>query len=270
MIKKIFKAKEVREGAGVVVNRVFGYYEVKDFDPFLMLDYFDAPYSPESPGFPWHPHKGIETISYILKGAGKHQDSLGNSGIIAAGELQWMTAGRGILHQEMPAASPEGSQGFQFWVNMPAKDKLNEPAYEYIKKETMQAYETNGIKVNVIAGTFKDIKGPIDKSNLAITMLHGHLKAGSELLLERKPGLNAFLFVFEGQGKFGSEPIEAVTAYTLDDQDEYIKADSTMAFIYAEGRPLDEPIAWQGPIVMNTKEELIETFRDLEKGTFVK
>ena len=270
MILREFPAKAVKEGAGVMVNRVFGYNEVKDFDPFLMLDYFEGPENLESPGFPWHPHKGIETITYMIKGSGKHEDSLGNKGTIGPGELQWMTAGSGIMHQEMPGESPQGSQGFQFWVNMPARDKYNQPSYQYIKKGQMKAYKSEGITVNVIAGNYKGIKGPIDKSNLEITMLHGIVKEGYSMVLDRHVGKKGYLFVFEGRGRLNDQEVKSVTAYTLDQGEVIIQADRELSFIFAQGKPLNEPIAWHGPIVMNTREELVETFRDLEKGTFVK
>jgi|LGVE01.1.fsa_nt_gb redox-sensitive bicupin YhaK (pirin superfamily) len=270
MIKKIFKANEVKEGAGVIVNRVFGHNETTDFDPFLMLDYFETDHNIKSPGFPWHPHKGLETISYFLRGSGRHEDSLGNEGTIAVGELQWMSAGRGILHQEMPGSSSDGIQGFQFWVNMPRKDKLNAPSYQFIKKGKMKSIKTEGKIIRVIAGHYKDVLGPIDKSNLGITMLHVTLEEGIEIDLKRTKDKQGFVFVFEGNETLDSDEIEAVTAYTLEEGPFIIKADKQLSFIYAEGTPLKEPIVWQGPIVMNTRDEIIETYRDLEKGTFIK
>jgi redox-sensitive bicupin YhaK (pirin superfamily) len=172
MILNKFKPKQVTEGAGVELNRVFGYYETKEFDPFLMLDYFDVHIDPDetyqTPGFPWHPHKGMETISYFLRGGGQHQDSMGNKGIISQGELQWMSAGRGIFHQEMPLAAPDGIQGFQFWVNLPASRKLKKPEYQYIKKGQMKSLKSLGAEVKVISGSYKDIQGPIDKNDTFI------------------------------------------------------------------------------------------------------
>lgn len=270
-ILRTYKAKQVMEGAGVPVARVFGYYELPDFDPFLMLDYFEADGGTDSPGFPWHPHKGIETITYFLKGAGEHQDSMGNKGIISGGELQWMSAGKGVLHQEMPVKSEEGYQGFQFWVNMAAKDKLNAPSYQYMTKDKLQVHEGDGVTVKVICGDYKGIKGPIDKEEQGIVLLHGLLADTGHTELVRLEGKNGYLFIFEGSGNLNGETVESVTAYTLDEGKYILEADShsQLSFIYAEGIPLNEPIAWHGPVVMNTQEEIRQTFKDLEEGKFV-
>lgn len=268
IIKEIYKAKQVEEGAGVIVNRVFGYYEKEAFDPFLMLDYFETKDNSNSPGFPWHPHKGIETITYFLRGSGLHQDSMGNSGEIGPGELQWMTAGKGIYHQETPKGGTDGYQGFQFWVNLPQKEKLVNPTYKYIRKDEMKSYSEDGIIVKVISGNYKKIEGPIDKSNLGITMLHITLDEGSKIELNRILGKEGYIFVFEGKGIIESEPLDTHTAYKLNEGKFVVEATSKMQFIYAEGTPLKEPISWKGPIVMNTKEEIDQTFRDLRNGTF--
>jgi len=265
-----YKAQPVMEGGGVLVNRVFGHSETKEFDPFLMLDYFDMKGDTQSPGFPWHPHKGMETISYFLRGSGEHEDSMGNKGIISAGELQWMSAGKGVMHQEMPVSSPEGLQGFQFWVNLPSQGKLKEPSYQYIKQGEMKSVYENGSEVKVIAGVYNDIVGPIDKSDRGITMLHVLLEAHKEIVLKRESDKQGFIFLFEGSGTLNEDHINAITAYTLSDGDIRIKSDGeALQFIFAEGVPIKEPIAWHGPIVMNTKKELMDTFNDIEKGTFV-
>lgn len=269
IIKNVYRAKQVREGAGVIVNRVFGYYEKEDFDPFLMLDYFETEGPTSSPGFPWHPHKGIETITYFLRGSGLHEDSMGNKGEIGPGELQWMTAGKGIYHQEMPKSGENGYQGFQFWVNLPQKEKLVTPSYKYIKKGEMKAHIENGSTVNVISGNYKGVIGPIDKSNLGITMLHIILQKGSTLDLTRENNKDGYIFVFEGFGKLNENKIDNKVAYTLNEGKLTVKAESNMQFIFAEGKPLKESIAWKGPIVMNTREEIEETFRDLQDGTFI-
>lgn len=274
MIRKKYSPLEVTEGAGVLVNRVFGYNETKEFDPFLMLDYFDVDLDPgqstESPGFPWHPHKGMETISYFLRGGAEHQDSIGNKGIISEGELQWMSAGRGIFHQEMPVVSPYGVQGFQFWVNLPASEKLKKPDYQYIHKGEMHSLISPEAEVKVISGSYKGIEGPIRKDNLGITMLHVLLEPGGEAVIERDPDCQGFLFVFEGNGFLGRDELCAVNAYTLAAGKEVFRAgDQKVQFIYAQGKPLKEAIAWRGPIVMNTQQEVIKTFRDLENGTFI-
>lgn len=264
-----FKAQQVMEGAGVLVNRLFGHGQTSHFDPFLMLDYFDMPGGENSPGVPWHPHKGMETITYILKGSVKHEDSLGNAGVIGKDELQWMSAGKGIYHQEMPADSTEGGQGFQFWVNLPAKYKLKNPSYDYIKKGEMKSVFEDGSEVRVISGLYKNITGPIDKSSLGITMLHGLVDADKELTLTRSEGKQGFIFLFAGKAKLNEEDISGLSAFTLSPGQINIKAVDNIQFIYAEGRPLKEPIAWYGPVVMNTEEELRSTFKDLDDGTFV-
>ena len=267
IIKKAYKAKQVKEGAGVLVNRVFGYYETPDFDPFLMLDYWNSTSSSPSPGFPWHPHKGIETITYNLRGKEQHEDNFGNKGIIDEGELQWMSAGKGIYHQETPLPSEDGSEGFQFWLNLPRKDKLKDPDYKYIKKGEMRIVKENN-EVRVISGTYKDVQGPIDKSNLGVTMLHVLLDENQSIELTRDAGKNGYIFMFKGNASIGDEKIESNTAYTLNEGTFRIQSTEKTEFIYAEGVPLNEPIAWKGPIVMNTQEEIIETFRDLRNGTF--
>ncbi len=194
-----YQAQQVMEGAGVMVNRVFGHDETKEFDPFLMLDYFSEPEEKELPGFPWHPHKGMETISYFLRGSGEHQDSMGNKGVIGAGELQWMSAGRGIMHQEMPASSPDGIQGFQFWVNLPAADKLKEPDYQYIRRGEMKTVVDEGVAVKVIAGRFRGKTGPIDKSERGIEMYHVILEPGSKMQLTRSGGKQGFVFILKAR-----------------------------------------------------------------------
>ena len=268
IIRHTYKVQQKMEGGGVLVNRVFGYHEVKDFDPFLMLDYFDKDEALESGGFPWHPHKGIETISYFLRGSGTHEDSLGNKGTIEAGELQWMSAGKGIMHQEMSGISPDGVQGFQFWVNMHSSRKLDSPSYQYIKKGNMKSISCNQTTVNIIAGTYKDKKGPIQKEEMGITMLHVKMEKDSKIDLEVNKGKNAYIFVFKGKGSIKEETISEMYAYTLNEGQLTIKTKEDMEFIFAEGKPLKEPIAWYGPIVMNTKEQIKETLQDLENGTF--
>lgn len=266
MIINTYEAKSVREGAGVVVNRVFGHNEVKEFDPFLMLDYFNNPSTVDSPGFPYHPHKGMETISYILKGSIDHQDTLGNKGVIGPGELQWMTAGKGIKHQEMPVSSGNGIEGFQFWVNLPKAKKLIDPSYQYMTADTVKLYEAEEYKVKVIAGHYKDLTGPIDKDELGVRMLHIFVTGQNGPVITRASDKNGFIFVTKGSGHINEEKIKANHAYTLSEGDYILKGD--LEVIFAEGIPLKEPIAWHGPIVMNTREEIIETFRDLENGRF--
>lgn len=265
-----FKAQQVMEGAGVPVQRVFGHGQTRKFDPFLMLDYFNIHEEKESPGFPWHPHKGMETITYMLKGKTKHEDSMGNSGIISDGELQWMSAGKGIYHQEMPVPSPNGFEGFQFWVNLPSDKKLKEPDYQYIRKGEMKSFFDEGVEVRVISGIYNQITGPIDKSDLGISMLHVIVDAGKEIILSRDEDKQGFIFLFKGEAQLNKEPITSVAAYTLDPGDLKLHASSEgIELIFVQGKPLREPIAWHGPVVMNTQEEIQSTFRDLQLGTFV-
>ncbi|MEX1375850.1 MAG: pirin family protein [Eubacteriales bacterium] len=267
-----YKPKQVMEGAGVLVNRMFSHGETEEFDPFLMLDYFNYEEEVELPGFPWHPHRGIETITYFLVGSGEHEDSIGNQGIIHADELQWMSSGSGIYHQEMPIASKEGLKGFQFWLNMHAKYKMQKPDYQYIMRGEMQSVKKDGTEVRIISGQYEGIRGPINKEGLGVTMLHVLVDGGKTITLKRGERRQGFIFVFEGSGKADGEKVEKVTAYTLAEGELEIKADkgTKLEFIFAEGIPLKEPIAWNGPIVMNTHEELVQAFKDLQEGTFIK
>ena len=265
-----YSAQPVMEGAGVLVNRVFGHGETTQFDPFLMLDYFETDKETNSPGFPWHPHRGIETITYFLRGSGTHEDSMGNKGVISAGELQWMSAGGGIYHQEMPATSKNGYQGFQFWLNLPQKDKMKSPEYQYINNGEMKEVAKDGSVVRVISGEYGGATGPVDKASLDVTMLHVSLEAGASITLERGADEQGFIFVFEGGGSIDGQDAAATTAYTLDAGEIEISASEPMEFIFAQGRPLKEPIAWGGPIVMNTREELQAAFDELNNGTFIK
>lgn len=266
-----YSTKPVMEGAGVLVNRAFGHGETKQFDPFLMLDYFETKEAVDSPGFPWHPHRGIETITYFLRGSGMHEDSLGNKGEISAGELQWMCAGSGIYHQEMPKTSQHGYQGFQFWLNLPAKDKMKKPEYQYINQGEMQMVDDGESVVRVISGEYGDVTGPIEKAELGVTMLHVSLEAGKTIRLNRDADKSGFIFVFEGGGTIDGQDVRATTAYTLDSGEIEVRAsEEPMELIFAQGRPMGEPISWGGPIVMNTREELQTAFDELNNGTFIK
>lgn len=259
------------EGAGVLVRRVFSHGETREFDPFLLLDYLVVPPKTKTPGFPWHPHRGIETITYILKGDARHEDSIGNKGAIAAGELQWMSAGGGIYHQEMLGECDEGVQGFQFWLNLPAKDKMNPPGYLYIRQGGMPSVTAGDATVRVISGVYAGVKGPIDKDSLGVVMLHITVNADGRFNLTRAPGKQGFIFVFEGEGALNGSALTPETGYALGaGQGEIVAGDTPLSFIFAEGVPLKEPIAWQGPIVMNSDAELVQAFRELREGTFIK
>jgi len=269
IIKKYVPQSKM-EGAGVEVDRVFGYYQVPDFDPFLMLDYFESDNSDESPGFPWHPHKGIETITYMLRGRIKHQDSIGNSGIIGAGDVQWMTSGKGIYHQEMPQSEKGGYRGFQFWLNMPAHKKLSSPKYQGIKSSEIKSVQKEGAKVLLISGDYEGFTGPIDKTDLGVRMMHVKIQQGKKLSLDRAQNKKGFIFVFDGEGLANDEKIESLMSYTLKAGEiEFTSEKNTLEFIFAEGMPIDEPVAWYGPMVMNTNEEIQKALSDLREGTFV-
>lgn len=273
-VKKVYKAVATSDGAGVKLNRVFGYNETPQFDPFLLLDYFRTD-NPDDVirGFPWHPHRGIETITYMIKGEIEHQDSLGNKGIIKSSEVQWMTAGSGIIHQEMPLPPKDGVEGFQFWLNLPAGEKMSEPSYGDITADMLEIYHGVGHTVKVIGGTYNDAKGPVQRDRLSVNLLDIELEAGKSFEYELTEPLNAFVFVFRGQGEFGVEKqnIGEKTAVRFNNSGKLkISTTDGVRFILAEGKPIAEPIAWGGPIVMNTREELQTAFREYENNTFLK
>ncbi|MFO7611278.1 MAG: pirin family protein [Clostridia bacterium] len=274
-IKKIFSAVETMDGAGVRLNRVFGFNEIPEFDPFLLLDYFstDNPRDIEK-GFPWHPHRGIETITYILKGEVEHQDSLGNKGVIGPSEVQWMTAGSGIIHQEMPVtAGGKGMEGFQLWLNLKSADKMTYPQYGDIKADMIRTVVEPGLTVKVIGGTYGKTEGPVRRDSLGVVLLDLDMQAGTEYTHEPGEGTNTFIFVYKGSGMFG-EPAEKVSqkqaAVFNGEGGIRIKAGENMRFLIFEGYPLREPISWGGPIVMNTREELRTAFREYDDGNFIK
>lgn len=277
-IKKVFKAIPTLEGAGVRLKRVFGYDHVPQMDPFLMLDDFHSD-NPEDyiKGFPWHPHRGIETITYILHGRVEHGDSMGNKGEITSGDVQWMTAGSGIIHQEMPKVTREGLMwGFQLWANLPATHKMIAPYYQDIKSlQIPEVVLQDGGRVKVICGEMGNVKGPVE--NIAInpefldiylppeTVFHHHVPAGHTV----------FAYVIEGDGYFDSdqssvtEP-EHLVLYNGGDTLLVNSLGKGVRFLLVSGRPIGEPVAWKGPIVMNTKAELEIAFDEYHNGTFLK
>ena len=269
-IIKSYAPQKKMEGAGVLVDRVFGYYQVPDFDPFLMLDYFESENGDESPGFPWHPHKGIETITYMLDGRIKHEDSLGGGGIIGPGDVQWMTAGRGIYHQEMPQRDPGGYRGFQFWLNMPAHHKLDPPKYNGIVSSGIKHVKKDGAEVLVIGGDYEGVSGPVEKFSLGVRLMHVKIGAGGKITITREEGKRGFIFIFEGEGTAGGKDVYNMTAYTLGEGDiEFTAREKPFEFIFAEGYPINEPVAWYGPMVMNTNAEIQEALQALRDGTFI-
>ena len=294
-ITKVWKSTPTTEGAGVHLKRAFGFHEVPQFDPFLLLDAFGS-HNPADyrRGFPWHPHRGIETVTYILAGDVEHGDSLGNRGIISTGDVQWMTAGSGIIHQEMPQGDREGRMaGFQLWANLPASHKMMEPRYREVKRDDIpQVTTADGASVRVICGDLAGVRGPVREIVTNPEYLDVTLPAGNTFTHPVKLGHTVFAYVFEGEGYFdpGRDAFgrEAVgTSYFdmarpctcgVDTLILYGPGDSIVVsaeahpvrFLLVAGKPLKEPVAWYGPIVMNTQDELRIAFREYEAGTFVK
>ena len=293
-VRQIIEAKPTIEGAGVRLQRAFGFGKTKEFDPFLLLDDFrnNRPEDFEA-GFPWHPHRGIETITYVLAGSVEHGDSLGNRGKMTAGDVQWMTAGRGILHQEMPKGDSQGRMhGFQLWANLPSSQKMTSPRYQDIHSSAIpEVTDDDGTHVRVISGDFWGKRGPVegvaaDTSYVDVTVL-----AGKRKRLKIETTRNAFAYIFAGAGTFrdasspqgvlteqaareNSEPVYDVKNHSLvlfDRGDEITvqAGPDGIRFLLVSGRPIEEPVAWYGPIVMNTQEELREAMADLEQGTFI-
>lgn len=277
-IKQTIMARPVLEGAGVHLKRVFGSDEVPDLDPFLLLDDFHSS-DPQKyiKGFPWHPHRGIETITYILHGNVEHGDSMGNRGIISSGDIQWMTAGSGIIHQEMPKGNEDNLLwGFQLWANLPASCKMMPPRYQEIKKN--QVRETvleNGITLRIIAGKVNGVEGPVKDIVIDPQFLDITLPANTVLDHEIKQGHKVFAYVIEGHGMFepGAQKAAGPETLVIFEDGKKLKIASTQTpvrFLLVSGKPINEPISWQGPIVMNTDEELETAFREYRNGTFLK
>ena len=273
-IRRIVTGKPATDGAGVKLVRVIGYNDTKDFDPFLMLDAFDST-NPEDyvKGFPWHPHRGIETITYLIRGDIAHGDSLGNKGRILDGECQWMPAGSGILHPEMPQPS-ERMLGTQLWLNLPAKDKMTEPKYNDIVGENVPTVAEEGLNIRIISGNYKGTDGAFRGEYADALYLDAEMAPGAEWLLETDPEATLFIYIVQGAGFFGpsGEGVAEKHAVLFDKGNAFrAKASEAGARIFLmAAKPLGEPIAWGGPIVMNTREELDLAFRELQEGTFIK
>jgi redox-sensitive bicupin YhaK (pirin superfamily) len=272
-IVKIIEPQTVVEGAGVRLKRTIGTRALDHIDPFLLLDHFDSKNPADyRAGFPLHPHRGIETVTYLLSGAVRHRDSVGNAGEIGAGDLQWMTAGRGIMHEEMPQVRPEGVAGFQLWVNLPAKLKMTSPRYQNIAASEIPRSERDGTTVRVIAGTFDGVAGPVAGIAAEPVYLDVAIAAGGLFNFPITTGHAAFAYVFEGEGKFGpdAQTVAAPRLVVWDDGDaiEARAGDKGLRFLLVSGKPLREPIARYGPFVMNTKAEIEQTLREIQQGTF--
>jgi quercetin 2,3-dioxygenase len=282
-IRKVFKSKPTLEGAGVHLKRAFGWHHVPELDPFLLLDDFHSA-RPEDylAGFPWHPHRGIETITYMLEGTVEHGDSMGNAGVIASGDVQWMTAGSGIVHQEMPKGRADGHMwGFQLWANLPAEHKMMEPRYRGIEARDIPeaplaggATGAPGGVAKVICGEVEGVRGPVRDVVTEPEYLDVSLPPGAGFARRVRRGYTAFAYVIEGAGAFqpGGEPHDRESLVIFDDGDELsvTAGDAGVRFLLVSGKPIGEPIAWWGPIVMNTQEELQLAFDEYERGTFLK
>lgn len=274
-ISKIVTGRAAVDGAGVKLVRVLGHRDVEDFDPFLLLDAFDST-DPEDyvKGFPWHPHRGIETVTYLVSGIIEHGDSLGNKGEILDGDCQWMTAGSGIIHQEMPKPA-ERMLGVQLWLNLPAKDKMTDPRYGDIRSENVPIVTEEGARIKVIAGSYKESAGAFEGRYVKATYLDVLLDAGKEWSYKSEDGSTLFIYILLGSGSFDpgqTEVIENKRAVLFGEGEQFwIKAGKEgIRFLLLSGKPLKEPIAWGGPIVMNTNEELELAFRELREDSFVK
>ena len=295
-VKRIVSSKPTIEGAGVHLRRAFGFGDTTEFDPFLLLDDFrnDRPDEYRA-GFPWHPHRGIETITYVLAGNVEHGDSLGNRGNLGAGDVQWMTAGRGILHQEMPHGDEKGRMhGFQLWANLPSSLKMTAPRYQDIKgAEVPEVIDDDGTRVRVVCGDFWGKRGPVEGVAADSRYLDVWVPPGKRKTLKVEVERHAFAYVFEGSGNFraASQPFGVLTEKT-DGVNEILVREQTgnrslvlfdsggeitvqagdegIRFILVSGKPIKEPVAWYGPIVMNTQAELQQAVSELRNGTFIK
>jgi redox-sensitive bicupin YhaK (pirin superfamily) len=294
-VKKLIKAKPTLEGAGVHLRRAFGFGNTSDFDPFLLLDDFRNE-RPEDyrAGFPWHPHRGIETITYVLAGTVDHADSIGNRGTIAAGDVQWMTAGSGIIHQEMPQGDQSGRMhGFQLWANLPSSLKMTPPRYQEVKQRDIPVVtDDDGTAVSVVCGSFWGARGPVEGIAADPLYVDVSVPPGKRKTLPVETMRHAFAYVFAGAAKFcnASAPLAVPTegvgwadteppteaenrSLVLFDRGDEVTVEAGeqgVRFLLASGKPLSEPVAWYGPIVMNTQEQLRQAFDELQRGTFLK
>jgi len=275
-IALVLTSKPTMEGAGVRLERVFGHAEVPRFDPFLLLDDFGSD-NPDDylAGFPWHPHRGIETVTYMLSGEVEHGDSLGNQGVIGPGDVQWMTAGGGIIHQEMPRHVQGLMRGFQLWVNLPAASKMMKPRYREMPASTIpEVRPKDGVRVKIIAGEVDGVRGPVQDVVVNPSYLDVSLGPGVDFEYPALPGHTVFAYAVEGEGRIGpggSQVLGAGQVALFADGGPVLASagDGAFRFLLVSGRPLGEPVAWNGPIVMNTREELATAFREYQEGTFI-
>jgi redox-sensitive bicupin YhaK (pirin superfamily) len=294
-IKQVLQAKPTIEGAGVKLKRAFGFGNTSEFDPFLLFDDFrnDTP-ADYLAGFPWHPHRGIETITYVLAGNVEHGDSLGNRGSLGAGDVQWMTAGSGILHQEMPQGDAQGRMhGFQLWANLPSALKMTRPRYQDVAAQDIpEVVDDDGTRVRVICGDFWGRKGPVEGVAADPRYVDISVPPGQRKHLAVETSRHAFAYVFAGSGTFRdasqprgvlTEPVDGTDTVKRDESgnrslvlfdsgDEVVvqAGDEGIRFLLVSGKPIEEPVAWYGPIVMNTQEQLRRAVTELRDGTFIK
>ncbi len=275
-IHSTWKSKQAMDGAGVKLRRVFGFNEVPKLDPFLLLDAFGSD-NPDDylAGFPWHPHRGIETITYVLEGELEHEDSLGNGGIIRPGEVQWMTAGSGIVHQEMPKRSDGRMAGFQLWSNLPASHKMMIPRYRDIRSGDIPVFETDaGVMIRIVSGEIDGTKGPVEDIVTQPQYYDITMSKATKFQFDFPEEHNVFAYIFSGSASFDDSKDEVIEHtlihYGHGERIDITTTNRTARFLLVSGKPLNEPIAWRGPIVMNTQEELMTAFREYHEGTFLK
>ncbi len=274
-IQTIIEPQYVIEGAGVLLRRSIAPRASNEFDPFLLFDHFAFNDPIEGPirGFPMHPHRGIETVTYMLEGSTQHRDSLGNAGLIGPGDVQWMTSGRGILHEEMPRRGPSGNiYGFQLWVNLPARLKMTAPRYQEVSAATIPAYERPGVKIRVVAGAVADVTGPVTEIAASPLYLDVQMSPDTEFIQPIPDGHTALAYVFEGEAVFADRTIEAVRMikFVAGDHLRVKTENNPVRFMLIAGLPFKEPIAPYGPFVMNTREEIQQALIELRNGTFIK
>jgi len=276
-ISRIIHGQPTSDGAGVRLTRVFGFYEQGMLDPFLLLDFFGSD-NPDDyiAGFPWHPHRGMETVTYMLDGKVEHSDSMGNSGVIGKGDIQWMTAGSGVIHQEMPQNTGGRIGGFQLWVNLPSSAKMIAPRYQDIPASKVKTVSLeNGVKVKVLAGTFRGTRGPIENIIADPEYFDVEMPENSELIVPVNTDYTVFIYLYEGIVRFDdsrSDPMRAGQGalFGKGPQVKAMTGASKARFILISGKPIGEPIAWRGPIVMNTEAELNVAFHEYREGKFIK
>ena len=276
-IERIIIGQLTSDGAGVKLTRILGHNTQELLDPFLMLDFFGSD-NPDDfmSGFPWHPHRGMETVTYMLEGKVEHEDSMGNRGVIGRGDIQWMTAGSGIIHQEMPKYEGGRMHGFQLWVNLPSASKMISPRYQDIPASKVPVVELeNRARVKVLAGTFHGVRGPVENIIADPEYFDVEMPDNAELMVPVAPDYTVFVYLYDGAARFDEnrkDPLHAGEGVLFSQGDRVlVKTGTSQArFILIAGKPIGEPIAWRGPIVMNTDEELNTAFRELRNDTFIK